>query len=433
MQNRLTGSGGGRNIAIRMAAEFSLSIYPWVYLSKFDGDAWKPEYIEKRHLSPAEEEALPDAERERLYRERNEFPGLPLVNYTTQYAMACFEGLKAFPQPDGSLKLFRPRENAIRMKRSMEGLYMPGVPVDQFVAAARGVVARNQAIGFAPAYDPAWERDDFASGHSVYIRPFSLAEGGIGVNLSQAPWFVVVSTRVGSYFAAGGSSATITTRRIRATPGGTGWIKCSANYVTSALAKREAEVAGYLECVFLDAEHHRYVEEGSSCNLFFVLGDGRLVTPALGDTILPGITRRTIMELAAEEGITVEERPVAVEEVLDDAVEAFGTGTAAGVTHFSSLRHGDTEKVFGDGAIGPVARGFLKTLKGVQYGALEDRHGWMVPVAGDSGDAGDAAAGDAAQAMPRRMRAGGAANGAGTAARDAGLPVADVAAQAAPG
>ena len=439
-QNRLTGSGGGRNIAIRMATEFSLSIYPWVYLSKFDGDAWKPEYIEKRHLGPAEEAALPDAERERLYRERNEFPGLPLVNYTTQYAMACFEGLKAFPQPDGSLKLFRPRENAIRMKRSMEGLYMPGVPVDQFVAAARGVVARNQAIGFAPAYDPAWERDDFASGHSVYIRPFSLAEGGIGVNLSQAPWFVVVSTRVGSYFADGVTSATITTKRIRATPGGTGWIKCSANYVTSALAKREAEVAGYLECVFLDAKHHRYVEEGSSCNLFFVLGDGRLVTPALGDTILPGITRRTIIKLAAEEGITVEERPVAVEEVLDDAVEAFGTGTAAGVTYFSSLRHGDTEKVFGDGAIGPVACGFLKTLKGVQYGALEDRHGWMVPVAGDSGDAGDAAAGDTAAGNAATgdtaaggPDAGGAANGAGTAARDAGMPVADVAAQAAPG
>ena len=378
-----------------MAAEFSLSIYPWVYLSKFEADAWVPEYVEKRHLSPAGEEALPDAERERLYRERNEFPGLPLVNYTTQYAMACFEGLKAFPQPDGSLKLFRPRENAIRMKRSMEGLYMPGVPVDEFVTAARGVVARNQAIGFAPAYEPAWERDDFGSGHSVYIRPFSLAEGGIGVNLSQAPWFVVISTRVGSYFSEG-TSATITTRRVRATPGGTGWIKCSANYVTSALAKREAEVAGYLECVFLDSEHHRYVEEGSSCNLFFVLGDGRLVTPELGDTILPGITRRTILELAAEQGMTVEERPVAVEEVLDDAVEAFGTGTAAGVTFFSSLRHGDSEKVFGDGAIGPVAHGFLKTLKGVQYGALEDRHGWMVPVTDDAADAGASGAGETA-------------------------------------
>ena len=423
VRNRLTGGGGVRTIAIRMAAEFSLSIYPWVFLSKFDGDAWQPEYVEKRHLSPAEEEALPDAERERLYRERNEFPGLPLVNYSTQYAMACFEGLKAFPQPDGSLMLFRPHENAIRMKRSMEGLYMPGVPVDQFVDAARGVVARNQAIGFAPDYDPAWERDDFGSGHSVYIRPFSLAEGGIGVNLSQAPWFVVISTRVGSYFADGGSSATVTTKRVRATPGGTGWIKCSANYVTSALAKREAEVAGYLECVFLDAEHHRYVEEGSSCNLFFVLGDGRLVTPALGDTILPGITRRTIMELAAEEGMTVEERPVAVEEVLDDAVEAFGTGTAAGVTHFSSLRHGDTEKVFGDGAMGPVAHGFLKTLKGVQYGALEDRHGWMVPVTDAAGGADTGAAGAAADsgragaASPGRVNGAGAAqSGAGTAA-----------------
>ena len=246
---------------------------------------------------------------------------------------------------------------------------------------------------------------------------------------------MVISTRVGSYFADGVTSATITTKRIRATPGGTGWIKCSANYVTSALAKREAEVAGYLECVFLDAEHHRYVEEGSSCNLFFVLGDGRLVTPALGDTILPGITRRTIIELAAEEGMTVEERPVAVEEVLDDAVEAFGTGTAAGVTYFSSLRHGDTEKVFGDGAIGPVARGFLKTLKGVQYGALEDRHGWMVPVVGDSGDAADAAAGDTAAGGTDAggLDAGGAANGAGTAARDAGMRVADAAAQAAPG
>ena len=417
-----------------MAAEFSLSIYPWVYLSKFDGHAWVPEYVEKRHLSPAEEDALPDAERERLYRERNEFPGLPLVNYTTQYAMACFEGLKAFPQPDGSLKLFRPHENAIRMKRSMEGLYMPGVPVDEFVQAARGVVARNQAIGFAPEYDPAWERDDFGSGHSVYIRPFSLAEGGIGVNLSQSPWFVVISTRVGSYFS-DGSSATITTKRVRATPGGTGWIKCSANYVTSALAKREAEVAGYLECVFLDAEHHRYVEEGSSCNLFFVLGDGRLVTPALGDTILPGITRRTILELAAEDGMTVEERPVPVEEVLDDAVEAFGTGTAAGVTFFSSLRHGGTEKVFGDGAIGPVAHGFLKTLKGVQYGALEDRRGWMVPVADDGTDAGAAGAtGATAAGAGTDGGAGAVAGGAGRAnGTGAERPGAGSAAQAASG
>ena len=189
---------------------------------------------------------------------------------------------------------------------------------------------------------------------------------------------------------------------MRATPGGTGWIKCSANYVTSALAKREAEAAGFMECVFLDAEHHRYVEEGSSCNLFFVLGDGRLVTPELGDTILPGITRRTIIELAREEGIPVEERPVSIDEVLDDAVEAFGTGTAAGVTYFSSLRHDDHEKVFGDGALGPVSRSFLRTLKGVQYGALEDRHGWMVPVTEVGVEA------DGAAALPAAMTVAGA-------------------------
>ena len=385
-----------------MAAEFSLSIYPWVYLSKFDGAAWEHRYLEKRHLTPAAEEALPEAERERLYRERNEFPGLPLVNYTTQYAMACFEGLKAFPQPDGSLKLFRPHANGERMLRSMEGLYMPGVPADQFVAAARGVVARNKAIGFAPAYDPAWERDDFAGGHSVYVRPFSLAEGGIGVNLSRSPWFIVVSTRVGSYFAAGESTGAVTTRRVRATPGGTGWIKCSANYVTSALAKREAEEAGFIECVFLDSAQHRYVEEGSSCNLFFVLGDGRLVTPALGDTVLPGITRRTIIELAQEQGMAVEERPVAIDEVLDAAVEAFGTGTAAGVTAFGSLHHEGASKVFGDGGMGPVSRSFLRTLKGIQYGALEDRRGWMVPVTevgARSADADGAAAPAAAMAV----------------------------------
>ena len=387
-----------------MAAEFSLSIYPWVYLSKFHDGSWDQRYIEKRHLTPAEEAALPVTEREQLYRERNEFPGLPLVNYTTQYAMACFEGLKAFPQPDGSLQLFRPRENGIRMQRSMEGLYMPGVPVDQFVAAARGVVARNQALGFAPAYDLAWEQNDFTAGHSVYVRPFSLAEGGIGVNLSQAPWFVVISTRVGSYFAAGDASPTTTTRRVRANPGGTGWIKCSANYVTSALAKREAEMAGYIECIFLDAEHHRYVEEGSSCNLFFVLGDGRLVTPALGDTVLPGITRRTIIELARERGITVHERAVPIEEVLDDAVEAFGTGTAAGVTYFSSMQHDGTEKVFGDGTMGAMSHSFLRTLKGIQYGALEDRYGWMVPVvdaAGDADGVGSVVIGMPAQASAR--------------------------------
>lgn len=362
-----------------MASEFSLAIYPWVFVSKWTGTTWCRRYEEKPHSTPEQEAALPDAEREALHMRRNCFADLPLVNYTTQYGMGCFEGLKAFPQPDNTLKLFRPTDNGVRMARSMSGLHMPAFPVDGFVDAVRGVVQRNQEIGFAPAYDPAWEADDFASGASVYIRPFSYSEGGIGVNLSRYPYFIIVSTRVGSYFAPGDSSPTGTTRRVRATPGGTGWIKCNSNYVTSALAKMEAEERGFIECVFLDAVEQRYIEEGSSCNLFFVFDDETLVTPQLGDTVLPGITRTTAMELAREWGLTVEERLLSIEEVMDRGVEFFGTGTAAGVTYFSSVTHGNTEKTFGNGRMGPITRRLLRTLKGIQYGAIEDTRGWMVP------------------------------------------------------
>ncbi len=136
-------------------------------------------------------------------------------------------------------------------------------------------------------YDPEWAADDFVRGSAVYIRPFTFAEPGIGVGISRLPWVIIVTTPVGSYFKPGNSKA-VTTKRVRANPGGTGWIKADSNYVTSALAKKEAETAGYMEAVFLDAKEHSYFEEGSSCNIFFVMKDGALVTPSLEDTILPG-------------------------------------------------------------------------------------------------------------------------------------------------
>ena len=154
------------------------------------------------------------------------------------------------------------------------------------------------------------------------------------MNLCASPWVVIVATGVGSYFKPGTSKA-VTTGRARATPGGTGWIKAASNYVISALAKKEAEKQGYMECIFLDSCEHRYVEEGSSCNLFFMLKSGVLVTPALQDTILPGITRDTVIQLARDRGIKVEERRVAIEEVLSEAREVFASGTAAGVTPIS--------------------------------------------------------------------------------------------------
>lgn len=358
---------------------FTLSVYPWVYTAKYRHASWVERFEEKRHDTPEAEAGLTAGDRERLLTERNSFPELPLVNYTSQYGLGCFEGLKAFPQPDGTLKLFRPDENGRRFARSMQGLHMPEFPVEHFVEAARQIVARNDALGFAPEYDKAWESDNFVSGHAVYLRPFSYSEPAIGLGLSVEPWVVIVSTPVGSYFKPGSNSA-VTTRRIRAVPGGTGWIKCNANYVTPILAKKEAETEGYMEAIFLDAVEHRYVEEGSSCNIFFVMNDGKLVTPDLGDTVLPGITRKSVLTIAEDMGIETAERRIEIAEAMSDAAEVFVTGTAAGIAFIESITHDGTTRTYADAKMGEVTQGLLHKLKGIQYGAEPDPHGWMVPV-----------------------------------------------------
>lgn len=364
-----------------MASGFTLSIYPWVYTAQYQSDNnWLESYIEKPHKSPEEEAALSDEERDRLLSQRNSFAELPLVNYTTQYGLGCFEGLKAFPQPDGTLKLFRPEENGRRMQHSMEGLLMPAFPEQRFTRAVREVVARNWRIGFFPRYNAEWEKTGFLSGHSVYIRPFSYAEPGIGLNLSRVPWVVVVTTPVGSYFDSDLAPRAITTDKVRAFPGGTGWIKCDANYVTPILVKKQMEKIGYMEAIFLDAKEQKYVEEGSSCNIFFLLKNGTLVTPALADTILPGINRASVITLARDKGVTVEERDISIDEVLADAQEVFVTGTAAGIAHLESITHGRRTAEFNNRKLGDFTRDLLLTLKGIQYGAVEDSHGWMVPV-----------------------------------------------------
>lgn len=362
-----------------MSKGFSLEMCPWAYRTQYQGDGrWKEEYIEQPHLTPREEQKLDGEAKAKLLRQRNGFPDMPLVNYTTQYGMGCFEGLKAFPQPDGSLKLFRPEENAKRMEASMKGLYMPPLPWKDLLEAVRRIAGKNQALGFSPVYDPAWKKDDFVGGTAMYIRPFSYAEPGIGVGISVQPWVVVIATPVGSYFKEGSSKA-VTARRVRAFPGGTGWIKCDANYVASALAKKEAENEGYMEAIFLDARERRFFEEGSSCNIFFVMKNGSVVTPSLEDTILPGITRKSVLVLARDQGLKTEERRIGVEEAFSDARECFVSGTAAGVSHIESITHDGRTAVFGDGKMGDVTRSFLKALKGIQYGAVPDTHGWMVP------------------------------------------------------
>ncbi|MDR1898820.1 MAG: branched-chain-amino-acid transaminase, partial [Treponema sp.] len=299
--------------------------------------------------------------------------------YTTQYGLGCFEGLKALPQKDGGLAIFRPGRNAARFYRSMEGLFMPPFPEDEFLEACVGAVRRNAEWGFRPRYQKEWEKDSFMTADSVYIRPFTYAEGGIGVNISNEPWVMVICTPVSAYFS-GESSGAVVTDRIRATPGGTGWIKACSNYVIAALAKHEAAEAGYMECVFLDAVHRKYVEEGSSCNIFFRLKSGELVTPELGDTILPGITRESIIELARDRGVRVGERKIAIDEVLSETEECFVSGTAAGATPVGSLTWQGKKAVFNGGKTGEFTMAIRDTLKGIQYGTLPDTKGWMVKV-----------------------------------------------------
>ncbi|AEF84300.1 branched-chain-amino-acid transaminase [Treponema primitia ZAS-2] len=358
---------------------FSLNSYPVTYRAKYAGKAWTEEYLEKPHKTPAEEAALGADAANALSAARNFYTDMPLVGYTTQYGLSCFEGLKALPQKDGGLAIFRPDRNAARFNRSMTGLFMPGFPEDSFVKACVETVRQNARLGFRPPYQASWEKDSFMTADSIYIRPFTYAEGGIGVNISREPWVIIVTTPVSSYFSDGKSEAVVT-ERIRATPKGTGWIKAASNYVISALAKHEAADVGFMECVFLDATHRKYVEEGSSCNIFFRLKSGELVTPALGDTILPGITRSSIIELAKDRGVQVSERQIAIDEVFAEAVECFVSGTAAGATPIESLTHQGKKAVFNNGKVGELTAELRDTLKGIQYGTLPDTKGWMTPV-----------------------------------------------------
>ena len=358
---------------------FALNTYPITYRAKFSDGKWSEEYLEKPHKTPEEEAAMSKEELEKLEKSRNCYDDMPLVNYTSQYGLACFEGLKAFPQKNGGLAIFRPDKNAARFYHSMEGLCMPPFPEEKFIASCVETVKRNAALGFSTPYNPSWEKDSYMTADSVYIRPFTMAEGGIGVNLSFEPYVLVINTPVSSYFSSGSSDAVITDR-IRATPKGTGWIKACSNYVISALAKSEAHKAGFMECVYLDATHRKYVEEGSSCNIFFYLKSGELVTPQLGDTILPGITRASIIELALDRGVRVTERKISIDEALKETKECFVSGTAAGATPITSLTYQGKKTIFNNGEAGEFTAEIRDTIKGIQYGKLPDTKGWMTPV-----------------------------------------------------
>ena len=356
---------------------FGLSTHPWIYIAKYSNGSWSDQFIKQDNVKGSEFNKLSESEKSAILTNRNNIPSLPLVNYTTQYGMGCFEGVKAYPQKDGSIKVFRPDENAARMHRSMEGLLMPGITPSLLEEGIVQGVKKNFEAGYLPKYNPEWEANNFLTADAVYIRPFSYAEPSIGLGVSVEPWVISVCTNVSGYFKEGMPSKAFVTDKVRATKGGTGWIKCDSNYVVPILAKKEAEKDGFMEAIFLDSEEHKYVEEGSSCNIFFKMSNGTLVTPELGETILPGITRKSTIVLAEDMGITVEERKISIDEVMSNAVECFVTGTAAGVTHLESITYNDEEKVFNNRLIGELTLKLQSTLKGIQYGTVTDKFGWM--------------------------------------------------------
>ncbi len=293
------------------------------------------------------------------------------------YAQEIFEGLKAYRHADDSIWLFRPLENARRFARSAQRLALPVLDEDAFMASVAAVVRADR--DWVPEND---------SGQSLYLRPFMFAsEAFLGVRPARTVTYAVIATPAGSYFAptaADGVALWVSTTYTRAAQGGTGSAKCGGNYAGGLAAQLEARENGCDQVLFLTPSEPRLVEEVGTMNILAVTSDRELLTPELG-SILAGITRDTVLDLAAEHGLKAVERPVGVDELLarcgDGSItEVFAAGTAAVITPVSGL-HGDGYSVtVGSGHRGPVADRLCQHILDVQYGRRPDTHGWMYRV-----------------------------------------------------
>jgi branched-chain amino acid aminotransferase len=287
------------------------------------------------------------------------------------YAQEIFEGLKAYRAGEGEVVLFRPFENARRFIQSAERMSMPALPAATFIEAIEALLRIDQA------WIPAGEG-------SLYLRPFMFAsEPFLGVRPAAEYIFCVIGSTVGAYFKGGAKPVKVwvSERSSRAAAGGTGAAKCGGNYAASLLAQAEASAHGCDQVVFLDAAEHRWVEELGGMNIFFVFED-RLVTPPLGGTILPGITRASLIELARDAGLRVEESAYAIERWREDAAsgrlrEAFACGTAAVVAAIGEVRDAAGGFTINGGEEGPVTRRLREELVGVQRGVRQDSRGWV--------------------------------------------------------
>ncbi|MGY0058128.1 branched-chain amino acid aminotransferase [Streptomyces sp. LZ34] len=294
------------------------------------------------------------------------------ANMTLHYAQTIFEGLKAYRQPDGGVATFRPEENAERFRASARRMGMPELPVETFIAACDALVTQDKA--WVPG----------SGEESLYLRPFMFAtEVGLGVRPANEYLFVVIASPAGAYFPGGVKpvSVWLSEEYVRAAPGGTGAAKTGGNYAASLVAQAQAAEQGCDQVVWLDAIERRWIEEMGGMNLYFVYGD-RIVTPELSGSLLPGITRASLLRIASDLGHEVSEGRISVDDWREgnadgSLTEVFACGTAAVITPVGSVKSARADWTVADGQPGEVTMRLRKALLDIQTGAAPDAHGWM--------------------------------------------------------
>ncbi len=289
------------------------------------------------------------------------------------YGQEMFEGLKAYKGKDGKTRLFRPDMNAKRTNDTNKRLCIPELPVELFVEACKAVVKVDE--DWIPT----------APGTSLYIRPFIIAtDEFLGVAPSSTYLFIIILSPSGAYYASGLAPVGIWIEDdyVRAVKGGMGFAKTGGNYAASLAAQVKAHDEGYSQVLWLGGVERKYIEEVGAMNIFFKI-DGKIVTPELSGSILPGITRNSVIEVCKSWGYEVEERKISVEELLDAQKsgrleECFGTGTAAVISPVGKLRYKDDVMLINNNTIGEVSQKLYDTITGIQWGECEDKFNWTI-------------------------------------------------------
>ncbi len=293
------------------------------------------------------------------------------------YGQAIFEGLKAYRTPDGELVMFRPEMNARRFNKSAIRMSMPEIPVEMFVQACEKLVKTDE--NWVPKIQ----------GQSLYLRPFMVAsESHLGLRAANEYLFIVIASPVAPFFADGDEIPAIkvfaTDQYVRAVRGGTGFAKCSGNYAASLIAKKEAEEYGCQDVLWRDAIERKYVEEMGTSNICFVEKDGdeiKIYTPEVSSTILDGITRDSVLQLARDRGYEVIEGPCEFEDVISKIgsgkiSEVFSCGTAVTITPIGTIVTAESETVVGDAKAGEITLSLRQELIDIQTGKIQDNHNW---------------------------------------------------------